>query len=91
MALEITEEVREQIRQADLIFVADEKQPAGPDNREVVFGRQLLHRILAGRAGKMALVVVVPIDFTTDDLERLCAAVHDIKGRHEYQNHEHLN
>lgn len=86
--MNLTEQQRELIQQADVVFLQDIHDD---ENRELVFGRQMLARIVAEGRTMEAKVCVIPIDFNTDALEYYLAAVQLLKGHHEYQNKTILN
>jgi hypothetical protein len=70
-------EVREQIRDAGVIFGTDVHNPG---NRSLFFGKANLERILKSGRARATRVTAVPVDFDTDDVEVLVAACITLKG-----------
>jgi hypothetical protein len=79
------EEVKALLEEVDVVFAV---QRGDEDNRSMVFGLQWIRTIAAGVVGSQsARPLEVIIDFDTDELEQLCAAVQTVKGFHEYGEH----
>ena len=76
------DELRMVIKPLDVIFAL---QRGKPDYRSIVYGKQYVRTIASGAIGNQkAAVGGILIDFNTDELEQLCAAVVVVKGFHEY-------
>ena len=67
------------VRSADVILGHDVMS----ERKFPVYGRAIIEKIAAGE-GQPVPMLVVEIDQETDDLEKLCAMVETVKGRHEY-------
>jgi hypothetical protein len=76
------EEVRAEMRAADLILGHNEAQGGKP---VLFFGREALERIAANGREELLSVFRVAYDSRTDQLEYLAAAVEVLKGSHCYQ------
>jgi hypothetical protein len=76
------EEVREELKAADLVFGHDEAQGGKP---VLFFGRELLEQIAAIGQGRPCRTFRISYDQRTDQLEYLIAAVEVLKGSHCYQ------
>jgi hypothetical protein len=70
------------LRGADLIFGVDVMSR----KRYLVYGRHTLERIAKTRTREYCNVLRIELDSATDELERLCALVQVVKGRHDYQD-----
>jgi hypothetical protein len=68
---------RQAIRDAGIVFGVDVLDES---NRSLFYGKATLERIARTGKGKGMLVVNVPIDFASDDVEALCAACLTLKG-----------
>ncbi len=76
------EEVKALLEAVDVVFAV---QRGDEDNRSIIFGLQWIRTIASGVVGSQsASPLEVIIDFDTDELEQLCAAVQIVKGFHEY-------
>jgi len=51
----------------------------------LVYGRDTVERVAAGGRAKKVRALAVELDQETEELERLCALVQVLKGRHDYQ------
>jgi hypothetical protein len=81
---------------AKLAMLKDWIEPAGviyavergnPNNKSVVFGSSALRAIRDNVISKQTIAVVgVEIDFKSEELEKLIAAVEGVKGGHEYND-----
>jgi hypothetical protein len=78
----ISQEVMEQ---ADVVFGINKAS----GERTVFYGKSLLDLIASGYEGRAGLplnILRVPIDFATDEPERLAAALFLVKGMHDAKN-----
>jgi len=82
-ALELPE-VRETLKHADVIFGVD----VDSEREFVVYGKEVLQRIVASNEGKMLRVARVELDQDTHELEYLLAAVRVLRGHDDYQDAE---
>ena len=82
-SLEIPE-YREELRQADVIFGVD----VNSQREFLVYGRSALKRIIRSGQEILLRVVRVELDQETDELEYLLAALHVLRGHHDYQASE---
>ena len=73
------------IRDADVIFGVDIHHPG---EKSLFFGKATLEQIVRTGDGRKALIVNVPVDFDTDDVECLVAACMQIKGSYGYDGEE---
>jgi hypothetical protein len=88
-----TKDIREFTKSA---MLKDWIEPAGviyavergnPNNKSVVFGSSALRAIRDNVIPKQTIAVVgVEIDFKSDELEKLIAAVQGVKGCYEYSD-----
>jgi hypothetical protein len=65
------------VREADVIFGV---HPDDPDNRSLFYGESTLKRIARTGNAREVRVAELPVDFDTEDLECLAAAVTVAKG-----------
>ena len=73
-------DIRARIAAADVVTAEDEEQAI----RTVFYGREILEEIVRSGVTRRANVLMVPLDFATDEPERLDKLVHDIKGRSSF-------
>jgi hypothetical protein len=85
-ALESLTEFKSIAQDADLICAIDLSR-AG--NHEIVFGRDRLCMILTSGTPENLNVVAFAIDFRTDQVEHLLAAVGVVKGHYEWNGEAH--
>ena len=67
---------------ADLIFGVDVMSR----KQFLVYGQPTLRRIIKTGKSEHCRVLRIELDRETDELERLCAVVQAVKGRHDYQD-----
>ena len=68
----------EYIEPADIVFGVS---ISDPDNREVFYGRDLLHLIADSGIGSKVAIAEIEIDWDTDDPEILAAVCLTVKGQ----------
>ena len=82
----LVSELKAILEPATVIFAV---QRGREENRAIVYGKQWLRTIGEGLVGDQECEIIgVIIDFATDELELLCAAVKVIKGLDEYESAE---
>jgi hypothetical protein len=75
-------EYRAKIQGAHIIVGVDSRT----GEKSLFFGRKSLERIVQSGEGKNMIMMHVPVDFETDDVEMLCAACQAIKGSYCYDD-----
>src|SRR5258706_11707666 len=83
--LEEDAEASASIRNADVIFGVDVHNSG---EKLLFFGKATLEQIVRTGDGRKALIVNVPVDFDTDDVECLVAACMQVKGSCGYNGEE---
>lgn len=78
------DQVREWIRQADVIYGFD----SASDGVGIFFGREIIEDIAKGRQDEFdaKLTLAFMLRFGSEDLKTLCATVRNLKGRHTYKS-----
>jgi hypothetical protein len=72
---------REALLEADVILAVDIKSGA----ESIIYGRDFLKRIRREGLSKGGIVVRVEVHPDLDDVAKLCTAVHELRGHHEYR------
>lgn len=77
-------EVREWIRQADVIYGFD----SASDGVGIFFGREIIEDIAKGRQDEFdaKLTLAFTLCFGSEDLKLLCTTVQNLRGRHTYKS-----
>jgi hypothetical protein len=73
---------QETIEEADVIMGVDVMS----GNEFLIFGRDLLQKIVSGNSAQEARVLRVSMDQETDELERFLAIVQAVKGQNDYES-----
>ncbi len=82
----LVSELKAILEPATVIFAV---QRGREENRTIVYGKQWLRTIAEGLVGDQECEIIgIIIDFATDELELLCAAVQVVKGLVEYESAE---
>ena len=79
--IRLTIEGREMIESAEIIVGVAREDGHG----FLVFGRDKLQAIAKSGREESLYVLRVGLDQETDDLEKLCAVVKGVKGKHDYE------
>ncbi|MDY7109992.1 MAG: hypothetical protein SYC29_15275 [Planctomycetota bacterium] len=72
---------REALAEADLVLAVDLKT----GRESIVYGRDYLRALRHGNIGGGGAIVRVEVHPELDDLEKLCTAVGELRGHHEYR------
>ncbi len=79
-------DIREQMKEAGLIWGCD----TASDCVALFYGREMLEDISKGRDSEFdpQITIAFELDFRTEELEYLCAAVQKLRGAHCYQSED---
>lgn len=81
-AIHSLDEFKTYVANASVILAVDWNSG---DNFNVVFGGELMKSHVSSNQPLRCPMVVIAIDFDSDQVERLCAMVEIVKGRHEWK------
>jgi hypothetical protein len=72
---------RDALAKADVVLAVDVKT----GKESIVFGRRFLKDVRRAGLSRGGAVIRVEVHPDLDDMEKLCAAVHELRGHHEYR------